>query len=84
MARAWLDHLPQNMIDSWEDLREIFIGNFQGTYVQPGDPWDLKGCQQKSGKSLWDYIWWFSRKCHKLFKICNADAISVFWSDGSC
>jgi hypothetical protein len=27
-ARAWLDHLPRNMIDSWEDLKEIFTGNF--------------------------------------------------------
>jgi hypothetical protein len=44
-ARAWLDHLLRNMIDSWEDLKEIFIGNFQGTYVWPGNPWDLKGCR---------------------------------------
>jgi hypothetical protein len=27
-ARAWLDHLPRNMIDDWEDLKEIFTGNF--------------------------------------------------------
>jgi hypothetical protein len=27
-ARAWLDHLLGNIIDSWEDLQEIFIGNF--------------------------------------------------------
>jgi hypothetical protein len=33
MARAWLDHLSRNMIDSWEDLKEIFMGNFQGMYV---------------------------------------------------
>jgi hypothetical protein len=44
MARAWLDHLPRNTIDSWEDLKEIFTGNFQGTYVQLSNPWDLKGC----------------------------------------
>jgi hypothetical protein len=45
------------MIDSWEDLKEIFTGNFQGTYVRPDTPWDLKGCRQKPGESLWDYIW---------------------------
>jgi hypothetical protein len=44
-ARAWLDHLPRNMIDSWENLKEIFTGNFQGTYVQHGNPWDLKSCR---------------------------------------
>jgi hypothetical protein len=30
-VRAWLDHLPRNMIDCLEDLKEIFTGNFQGT-----------------------------------------------------
>jgi hypothetical protein len=32
-SRAWLDHFPRNSIDCWKDLKEIFIGNFQGTYV---------------------------------------------------
>jgi hypothetical protein len=32
-GRVWLDHLPRNTIDSWEDLKEIFTDNFQGTYV---------------------------------------------------
>jgi hypothetical protein len=30
-ARAWLDHLPRNSIDGWEDLKEIFTDNFRGT-----------------------------------------------------
>jgi hypothetical protein len=55
-AKAWLDHLPKNTINSWEDLKEIFIGHFQGTYVRSGNPWDLKCCQQKLCESLWDYI----------------------------
>jgi hypothetical protein len=32
-VRTWLDHLARNVINSWEDLKEIFIGNFQSTYV---------------------------------------------------
>jgi hypothetical protein len=28
-ARAWLDHLPRNVIDSLDDLREIFTDNFR-------------------------------------------------------
>jgi hypothetical protein len=48
--------------------------------VRPGNPWDLKGCQQKQGESLRDYIWCFSQKCHELPKICDANIISVFWS----
>jgi hypothetical protein len=55
-ARAWLDHLPRNVIDDWEDLNKVFTGNFHGTYVQPRNPYDLKSCQQKSDESLRDYI----------------------------
>jgi hypothetical protein len=43
-ARAWLDHLPRNAINRWDDLWEVFTSNFQGTYVRPGNPRDLKGC----------------------------------------
>jgi hypothetical protein len=52
MARAWHDHLPRNKIDWWEDLKRILTGNFQGTYVRLGNPWDLKGCRQKPGEFL--------------------------------
>jgi len=27
-ARMWLEHLPPNRIQSWADLKEIFMGNF--------------------------------------------------------
>jgi hypothetical protein len=27
-SRAWFNHLPRNSIDCWEDLKEIFTGNF--------------------------------------------------------
>ena len=36
-ARAWLEHLPECMIHDWADLVKIFVGNFQGTYVCPGN-----------------------------------------------
>jgi hypothetical protein len=37
-ARAWLDHRPINAINCWDDLWEVFTGNFLGTYVRPGNP----------------------------------------------
>jgi hypothetical protein len=40
-ARAWLEHLPPAQISSWDDLVKAFAGNFQGTYVRPGNSWDL-------------------------------------------
>jgi hypothetical protein len=36
-ARAWLEHLPPWQISNWDDLVQAFAGNFQGTYVRPGN-----------------------------------------------
>lgn len=79
-ARTWLEHLPPNSIQDWTDLREIFVGNFQGTYARPGNPWDLKNCQQKTDESLRDYIRRFSRQCNQLPNVADADVISAFLS----
>jgi hypothetical protein len=35
-ARTWLEHLPRDKIQDWTDLRRVFVGNFQGTYIHPG------------------------------------------------
>jgi hypothetical protein len=40
-AWAWLEHLPPAQISDWDDLVKAFAGNFQGTYVRPGNSWDL-------------------------------------------
>ena len=55
-TQMWLEHLPVNQILDWADLAKVFVGNFQGTYVFPGNSWDLRGCQQKPNESLRDYI----------------------------
>ena len=55
-ARAWLEHLPLGQISNWDDLVQAFAGNFQGTYVRPGNSWDLRSCCQQPGESLRDYI----------------------------
>jgi hypothetical protein len=39
--RAWLEHLPPAQISNWDNLVKAFAGNFQGTYVRPGNSWDL-------------------------------------------
>jgi hypothetical protein len=55
-ACAWLENLRPGCIQNWADLVEIFVENFQGTYVRPGNPWDLKNCRQKPDETLRDYI----------------------------
>jgi hypothetical protein len=53
-VRTWLKHLPASQIHNWDDLVHTFVGNFQGTYVHPGNSWDLRVCTQKPGESsLW-------------------------------
>jgi hypothetical protein len=44
-ARAWLEHLPPGQISNWDDLVQAFAGNFQGTYVRPGNSCDLRSCR---------------------------------------
>jgi hypothetical protein len=51
-ARAWLEHLPPAQISNWDNLVKAFAGNFQGTYVRPGNSWDLRSCRQQPGESL--------------------------------
>jgi hypothetical protein len=45
-ARAWLEHLPPAQISNWDDLVKAFARNFQGTYVRPGNSWDLQSYRQ--------------------------------------
>jgi Retrotransposon gag protein. len=40
-ARNWLTSLPRGSIDSWSELRDHFIANFQGTFERPGTHFDL-------------------------------------------
>jgi hypothetical protein len=65
-ARTWLEHLPASQIHNWDDLVRTFVGNFQGTYVRPGNSWDLRSCTQKPGESLRDFIRRFSKRCTEL------------------
>jgi hypothetical protein len=44
-------------------LRDAFIGHFQGTYAQLGIACELRRCRQKKGESLSDYIRCFSKHC---------------------
>ena len=77
-ARNWLEHLPADRIDSWTDLREKFVVNFQGTYVRPGNPWDLRRCRQEPEETLRDFIRRFSKQCNDLPNISDADVIGAF------
>ena len=83
-TRTWLEHLPADQIHNWADLVQIFVGNFQGTYVRPGNSWDLKGCRQKPNKSLRDYVQRFSKQCTELPSVTHVEVINAFLEGTTC
>jgi hypothetical protein len=78
VARAWLEHLPPAQISNWDDLVKAFTGNFQGTYVRPGNFWDLRSCRQQLGESRREYIQRFSKQRTELPNITDSDVIGAF------
>jgi hypothetical protein len=83
-ARAWLEHLPPGQISNWDDLVQAFAGNFQGTYVRPGNSWDLRSCRQQPEESLWDYIRRFSKQRTELPNVTDSDVIGAFLAGTTC
>jgi hypothetical protein len=83
-ARAWLEHLPPAQISKWDDLVKAFAGNFQGTYVRPGNSWDLRSCRQQPGESLREYIRRFSKQRTELPNITDSDVIGAFLAGTTC
>jgi hypothetical protein len=55
-----------------------FVGNFQGTYVCPGNSWDLRTCTQKPGESLRDFIQRFSKRCTELLSVAQSEIVHAF------
>jgi hypothetical protein len=83
-ARAWLEHLPPAQISNWDDLVKAFAGNFQGTYVRPGNSWDLRSYRQQPGESLQEYIRRFSKQRTELPNITDSDVIGAFLAGTTC
>jgi hypothetical protein len=83
-AQAWLEHLPPAQISDWDDLVKAFAGNFQGTYVRPGNSWDLRSCRQQPGESRQEYIRRFSKQRTELPNITDSDVIGAFLAGTTC
>jgi hypothetical protein len=78
ILRTWLEHLPRDKINDWTDLHQVFVGNFQGTYMRPGKQWELRNCKQQLGESLCGYIQRFSKRR------TDNDSISTFQNGMTC
>jgi hypothetical protein len=65
-------------------LVQAFAGNFQGTYVRPGNSWDLRSYRQQPGESLRDYIRRFSKQRTELPNVTDSDIIGAFLAGTTC
>jgi hypothetical protein len=83
-ARTWLEHLPASQIHNWDDLVRTSVGNFQGTYVRPGNSWDLRACTQKPGESLRDFIRRFSKRCTELPSVAQSKIVYSLLEGTTC
>jgi hypothetical protein len=83
-ARTWLEHLMASQIHSWDDLVRTFVENFHGTYVHPGNSWDLRSCTQKPGESLRDFIRFFSKRCTELPSVAQSEIVHAFLEGTTC
>jgi hypothetical protein len=83
-ARTWLEHLPASQIHNWDDLVRTFVGNFQGTYMRPGNSWDLCSCTQKPGESLRDFMRRFSKRCTVLPSVAQSEIVHAFLEGTTC
>jgi hypothetical protein len=83
-ARTWLEHLPASQIHNWDELVRTFVGNFQGTYVRPGNSWDQRSCTQKPGESLRDFIRRFSKRCTELPSVAQSEIVHAFLEGTTC
>jgi hypothetical protein len=66
------------------DLVRTFVGNFQGTYVRPGNSWDLRTCTQKPGESLRDFKRRFSKHCSELPSVAQSEIVHAFLEGTTC
>jgi hypothetical protein len=83
-ARTWLEHLLPSQIHNWDDLVRTFVGNFQGTYLRPGNSWDLRACTQKPSESLRYFILRFSKRCTELSSVAQSEIVHAFLEGMTC
>jgi hypothetical protein len=83
-ARTWLEHLPASQIHNRDDLVRTFVWNCQGTYVRPGNSWDLRACTHQPGESLQDFIRRFSKRCTELPSVAQSEIVHAFLEGTTC
>ncbi|RLN03691.1 putative polyprotein [Panicum miliaceum] len=75
---TWLESLIKNFIDSWEQLRNVFINNFQGAIARAGTRHDLSLCKQERNELLRLYTRRFFDTRATIANILESNIINCF------
>jgi hypothetical protein len=76
----WLESLSNNSIDSWEQLKKVFIDNFQGAIAPAGTRYDLAHCKQERNELLRSYTRHFFDVRATITNISEEDIIDCFYN----
>jgi hypothetical protein len=74
----WLERLKPNSINSWEDLKQAFIDNFQGSMIRVGTRHDLSQVKQEMKETLRSYTRRFFETRTTITNITDEDIIHCF------
>ncbi|GJS82907.1 reverse transcriptase domain-containing protein [Tanacetum coccineum] len=55
-ARVWFDDLPSESIDSYDDLKKAFLGNYLQQNKCIKDPIEIHNIKQREGESTEDFV----------------------------
>jgi hypothetical protein len=77
---TWLESLSNNSIDSWEQLKKVFINNFQGAIARAGTHHDLAQCKQECNELLRSYTRRFFDVRATIANISEDNVIDCFYN----
>ena len=77
-ARMWIESLPEKTINSWKDMKRVFIQHFQGTYKRPKSITDLLRCVQAKNESSREFVSRWSEVKNACEGVFETQAIHAF------
>ncbi|GJU76383.1 reverse transcriptase domain-containing protein, partial [Tanacetum coccineum] len=62
-ARVWFDDLPQELIDSCDDLKKAFLENYLQQKKCIKDPVKIHNIRQRDGESMKEFVRRYKLEC---------------------
>jgi len=74
----WLTSLGSDTIESWDDIKRMFVENYMATSERLATRHDLERIYQKAGELLRSYVRRFLEIRNRIPNISQAEVISAF------